>query len=36
LLAPLDRPLPVDQVFEVFADVLPVLTRLKQWAWPWP
>ena len=29
LLAALDRPLPVDQIFEVFADVRPALTTLK-------
>ena len=30
-LAALDRPLPVDQIFEVFADVRPALTTLKRW-----
>ncbi len=31
LLAALDRPLRFDQIFEVFADVRPALTTLKQW-----
>jgi hypothetical protein len=31
LLAALDRPLRCDQIFEVFSDVRPALTTLKQW-----